>query len=48
MDDAGVDAAELPFRLATRWAVVAGNADICMGGKVITEAPFFGSVDESV
>jgi hypothetical protein len=28
--------------------VVAGNADICMGGKAIAEAPFFGSVDDRV
>ena len=38
----------LVLRLATRCAVVAGSAVICMGGKVTAALVFFGSVDDKV
>ena len=38
----------LALRLATRCAVVAGSAVICMGGKVTAVLVFFASVDDSV
>lgn len=38
----------LVLRLATRCAVVAGSAVICMGGKVTAVLVFFASVDDSV
>jgi len=38
----------LVLRLATRCAVVAGSAVICMGGKVTAALVFFVSVDDNV
>lgn len=38
----------LALRLATRCAVVAGSAVICMGGKVTAAPFFFASVDDNV
>lgn len=45
--EAGVDT-ELFFKLATRCAVVAGSADICIGGRATAGLAFFGSVEDSV
>lgn len=46
---AGVEIELLPvLRLATRCAVVAGSAVICMGGNVTVALVFFASVDDNV
>ena len=46
--EAGVDTELFSLRLATRCAVVAGRAVICIGGMAAAGMAFFGSVDESV
>lgn len=46
--EAGVDVELFILRLATRCAVVAGSALICIGGMAAAGIAFFGSVDESV